>query len=637
MNVAMSKDQLPSSLILETAKNEREGAASHKKSKPSEATLALGVVVTSTNDTSASPKLPMVRKNGSQPESKKSGSHRLAKRQNSTLQDLVTRISSLKSLITEIASPTTSLAPERSIFDNQNTSEKILAISPKATEDILTAEVHHAVDSKRKTTRSPKEKEDKATSTFQTSFFGLARPLMDQEPGQVAFRKNLQLNRSGSNIRAPGDKAKSTARERAAVGKSELSSPSNTPGLLLDNDLSVSCTSVPSEIQPSDQTVAYEPPLPPGSSVRPASSARPHSEISPAALLKELFPGEAERPSGQMHEENDADITVPRLPLPTDELPASSLNRPTIVASEEAMRKNLRHSMTNKDVMTVLELQSGNISLTADDFRRLTPKGKHMKEWAVQGEFKTVFPRRNPWTLARDPPGHYFIVFSTTASAHAYLEHLVHVQKLARQYTPTSLASPIPPPPGYLINGEDVHALIKDFTLICPAQTLNVATYSIGPGFTKFKAQLFERGGYPEIVGEGRAKVPQVLLTMVAGPQPTYYELGDAIGKSGRDRNRAWQLVEHPDRIRMIEMDRYARSHLNGKDDGGDYRERVAKLKKPDYGQRWILTFLDVEEAKSFVRCWHQRPLPWMRRKAEEEEYSRYGKQVTMVEAELLW
>lgn len=161
--------------------------------------------------------------------------------------------------------------------------------------------------------------------------------------------------------------------------------------------------------------------------------------------------------------------------------------------------------------------------------------------------------------------------------------------------------------------------------------------YSLGPGTTQFRTTLFRQGGYPEIVGDGPTKAPQVLLRMFDGPQPTYYEINNAIGKSGQDRNQAWLLIDHHDRIRPLQGDRFARNDGNSPDEDGTY-DRLAKLNVPKYElQRWILTFRELEDAKSFVRCWHRRPFPWGRRSdAELERHAaasvKYGKQVTMVD-----
>jgi hypothetical protein len=360
----------------------------------------------------------------------------------------------------------------------------------------------------------------------------------------------------------------------------------------------------------------------------------PLVEVDTGALLAELFPQEA---SKQMPRDVQAiELPVPRLPLPIEE-------SERLITYREGAPKRVELVPPGRwrDIMTVLELQSGNVSLTEDDFRRLTPKGKHMKEWSVGGEFTKVFPRRNPWTLQRELPGNYYMIFPSTTSARAYLEHIRDVHKLARQYTPTSLASPIAPPPGYLIDGVDVHNLIKNFTLVAPTSQLIVNTYTIGPGFHPYKANLFKRGGYSEIVSEGRDRIPQVKLRMLHGPQPTYFEITDAIGKSSSDRNLSWALLDRADHLRKLDMDRYARDHSQDEADwdAEERAARVAKYQQPEYGQVWVLAFQNMESAKSFVRCWHRRPFPW-KKKHEIDPLSpgsKYGHQVTMVEAELLW
>ncbi|KAF2432783.1 hypothetical protein EJ08DRAFT_658778 [Tothia fuscella] len=580
-----------------------------------------------------------------------------------TLQEIIAQISGLKSLISDIATPKKKRGPEPSIFEAK---KRVAKKQDKVLKALLDKASTNAtkISTENGATKDEKGSTGGLTALTETQTDGpkvrfpltekparppLVRFVVDPTKTATSEASNERTARGSDQLGTPlsmshnqitGDRAEMHP-QQSENDSGETENKGDLPSQQLENGFTqtkingilfktdFAHTENKGELRPqqSESDLAQTENM--GLQHDP-----PRVELSPTALLQELFPEEAKRWHPRREDPQDTDITVPRLPLPVDGELISLRN------NDRVQLEDVNHRvLQKKDYLTVLELNSGNTTLTADDFRRLTPKGQHLREWTVRGDFKTVFPRRNPWTLERTHPGHYYIVFDSGIAAHAYLEHLFRVQTLARQYTPSSLSSPIPPPPGYLINGQDVHALIRDFTIIAPFQSLTVNTYTVGPGFNPFRANLFQRGGYAEIVGEGYAGVPQVLLTMFNGPQPTYYELTDAIGKSGRDRNQAWQLIERPERIRMLEMNRYGRDkEAGGLDADDDYSERIAKLRKPEYGQRWIVSFRDGEDAKSFVRAWHGRPLPWASkaRERDKQDIRRFGERITMVEAELL-
>ena len=108
------------------------------------------------------------------------------------------------------------------------------------------------------------------------------------------------------------------------------------------------------------------------------------SNLRTSSLLDELFPEEAQhdgvRPKAR-------ESTVPRLDLfeldelfedCQDDLDGGSLppQRVTKAAAADAFRQ---------DQLAVLALQIGSKSLVEGDFRRITPKGKHIKDWTGPG------------------------------------------------------------------------------------------------------------------------------------------------------------------------------------------------------------------------------------------------------------
>jgi hypothetical protein len=276
-----------------------------------------------------------------------------------------------------------------------------------------------------------------------------------------------------------------------------------------------------------------------------------------------------------------------------------------------------------------------------------------MQEWTQRGEFVKVFPRRDPWTL--EQTGNYYIIFRNEADAKAYREHVHHVHDLAKQHTPTSLTSEIAPPPGYIINGEDVSALIQSYALMPPQQKLFLQF--LVPPFTPFHQNIFRRGGYAQILGEGREGIAQVMIEFLEGRQPSWFDISDAIYLDGRRRGLEWKLLPGESSIRKVDMkDPTKKDEISAVEEGeaGDValgeqeasgaveskkRKKTVqeRAKTPMYGQRWILSFESVEEAKRFALVWHGRAFPWHARALKKWQEKGFGEQALMVRTEFLW
>ena len=102
-------------------------------------------------------------------------------------------------------------------------------------------------------------------------------------------------------------------------------------------------------------------------------------------MFEELFPEEAEKEAAQP---NGKETTIPRLPLPEldevfedyqDDLDGGTLppQRVTRAAAADAFRQ---------DQLAVLALQLASKSLDESDFRRIAPRGKHIKDWTGPGD-----------------------------------------------------------------------------------------------------------------------------------------------------------------------------------------------------------------------------------------------------------
>lgn len=378
------------------------------------------------------------------------------------------------------------------------------------------------------------------------------------------------------------------------------------------------------------------------SPVLPAKSAQ--------SLLQELFPEESkENEAGEVTKGpgSPARIPIPQVPL----TPAEDSGVPRRQSAERGHVRRIASKVGPLvETSAALELRYASKSLTEEDFRNIIPRGLHMQEWTQRGEFIKVFPKRDPWTL--EQTGNYYIIFSNEENAKAYKAHVSHVHELARQHTPTSLTSEIAPPPGYIINGEDVFSLVQSYTLIPPQQKLFLQLL-VAP-FTPLQQNLFKRGGYAQILGEGREGVAQVLIIFLEGRQPSYFDISDAIHLDGQRRGLEWKLQSSESAIRKVDMREAVKKEDNGPlfevgdtlsgveadgplDSGRRKRTVQDRLTTPTYGQRWILSFESVEEAKRFALQWHGRAFPWHKRASRKWKEDRFGEQILMVRAEVLW
>ncbi|KAI9736275.1 MAG: hypothetical protein M1834_001161 [Cirrosporium novae-zelandiae] len=360
--------------------------------------------------------------------------------------------------------------------------------------------------------------------------------------------------------------------------------------------------------------------------------------------LQELFPDlgksrpESRQHAGEISREHPRRSLppkddVPRLPLPSLE---DALNKEWTLwkqsRSEERTRTGTKtkkkapgknkakdHELfpttagptTSKPV--ILVLQSLSKTLVEDDFRRIVPEGQHIQGWRNRGNFTQVIPARDISTLATR--GWYYLVFPTKEAASIYQERLEHLYSLAKRFTPTSLYSPIPPAPGEMIDGEDVHALLQTYSLSPPSQSLSIRT---------------EKSSSVPII------VDDILTILDAPTSPTtgshyptvvfgldsrridFPSLYNALVLDSKMQGVPWGLVNH--KHAYLPYDRTVT------------KETLLTDRRYLFPERWILSFEKVQDARRFVRTWHRRQflLP---------EWIEYETQVNpaVALAELLW
>jgi len=232
-----------------------------------------------------------------------------------------------------------------------------------------------------------------------------------------------------------------------------------------------------------------------------------------------------------------------------------------------------------------------------------------------------VIPVRDPSTL--QPVGHYFLLFSTPASARVYQDHLVHLHRMARTHTPRSIESPIAPPPGYMVEGEDVYQLLQEYALIPASQRLSLKL--LLPPYSAMVTSLVEHGGYRQLV-DGTGKAANAVLFWVEGFQPSTFFLKEVIARDGRDRALLWEIAGEGGGITKLEVPVAATTDHEGEaEDEGETRQTRRVV------ARWVIKFKNEAEARRFVRSWHRRPFPLHRDSAV------YGEPPPLANAEFLW
>ena len=218
----------------------------------------------------------------------------------------------------------------------------------------------------------------------------------------------------------------------------------------------------------------------------------------------------------------------------------------------------------------------------------------------------SVIPARDPRTL--EPAGYYFLLFANPAYARAYQGHVLHLHRVARTYTPTSIESPLPVERGVVIEGEDAYTVLQDYALCPPSQ--NMQLKFLHPRHNSRTTRLLEMRGYRQLV-EGNNKTGRSVLFKVDGQQSTTSMVRNIVATDGRERGLGWNVVIEKVDVVAEEMEweeRYDASFDNlDHNTGTELRPQNAAT------LRWILSFPDVHEARSFIRAWHRRPFPTAR------------------------
>lgn len=374
----------------------------------------------------------------------------------------------------------------------------------------------------------------------------------------------------------------------------------------------------------------------------PVNALRTDAKNSDGAIsiLEELFPKELSRKS----QASKPLRHVPKAPL---DLPAeeavelakaedtNSIPKEDALFPDEEVNQRTRASTRLNDQLTVLILRKASKHLTQDDFQRLMPGGRHIEGWSNRGRLISVIRARN--TKSLEPTGDYFLVFSNTAVASAYLDHTNQQHRHSKAFSPRSLYGSIPPPPSLALSPG------KKNKIDAPAYTYNLAPPShdltmrlVPQPFSPLMRQVIQGSGYPELT-ENKQSDHEVLLWFTSYRHSSFSVVRRAIDQDGKQRGSFWQTVGQNNGIRVLgagveEMASLTRAPRR-RHGSTDYEDNISghgtmedgtPWKQDDKIRRFIVSFRDREEASRFVLAWHRRDVtklieaqmlaPWRKR-----------------------
>jgi len=347
------------------------------------------------------------------------------------------------------------------------------------------------------------------------------------------------------------------------------------------------------------------------------------------SLAEQLFPEETKRYEEAKHQPSRE---VPRLPLERTEYVEEEQHRvfektPPPVSSPWVRPLPGRAMDVGGEQTSVLVLRNASRNLVEEDFRRLIPQGRHMQGWTLeQGDILKIIPGRDTATLEQQ--NFYYLIFSSQMSAFTYQGHATRVFQLAAAHTPSSVLSPVQTPPGYMVNGVDVHAAIQSFALVPASQTMELR--QLKPPLSPVMESIIQDQGYAGIVHRP-SKMPFELRLTFDGPQlragiirSILHACGIARGLawSGGDNMNPtitkWEPVESPSAMdlhssRTLDFrGRWSETADMSPDferleDGGDN----TGLKRRTPLVVYILGFHTEHAMQTFLRFWHMRPMAW--------------------------
>ena len=164
------------------------------------------------------------------------------------------------------------------------------------------------------------------------------------------------------------------------------------------------------------------------------------------------------------------------------------------------------------------------------------------------------------------------------------------------------------PPKGMIIEGDNVHALLQDYALCPPSQKISLKM--LFPPYSAGVKRLINQRGYTQLVSHNE-KAGRAVLFWVNGHQPSTNLVRNVIAQDGRDRGMEWIPVNRRNSIEKVDVPIV----IGDAEDLDDSESKeIEDVEEPGgtrrHYPRWIIPFVDEDEARRFVRAWHQRPFP---------------------------
>lgn len=318
--------------------------------------------------------------------------------------------------------------------------------------------------------------------------------------------------------------------------------------------------------------------------------------------------------------------------------------------SRQSIRaERLRRQMEKQPPNTaVLVLRNAGKNLTEEDFRRVIPQGKHLEGWTLeQGDILRTIPARDMETL--EPNGSYFLLFSSPLSAFTYQGHVTRIHRTVMANTPSSLLSPIAPPPGYFVDGMDAHEAIHSYTLLSPDRTLELR--QLKPPLAPALQSLVKHGGFEPLMKRRSRMRFEARLTL-EGPQIPLPDIRHILRQSARHRGLSWSGIDDvlpklekwepvpPSDLPSTANKKGSAMRWADRDERTSASSDTAKLEvqtdafgdvskgAPDPGDSkrrvprpvYIAGFSTEQALHSFVHFWHGRPMAWDGSESSYEE-----------------
>lgn len=333
-------------------------------------------------------------------------------------------------------------------------------------------------------------------------------------------------------------------------------------------------------------------------------------------LFEELFPAEAKSAASASRDGGSLDLDA-------------ELDFLEAYAAGAAHHDRLRRY----DNSTVLALGGASKHLTEFDFLRLGfGRARHVEGWSSAG-IAHVSPVRDPHTL--EPLGQYSIVFESGAAAAAWRREVQRMWELARARATARADDGIKSRnqvkqeqrrflAAQLDKNQDS---VRQFTLVAPSQRWDLER----PFYTR-REQLLERGGTVVEKLMRKAGTRSLVLVSIDGGKLSKCTLRAAIQDDGLQRNLPWRvkgidsggimafgksMLQAPFDTNTVEdaIRQQADYTVPRADDNADQWERRKEMMNRELQnehRRWdrfVVPFLDDDEARRFVRNWHRRQL----------------------------